>query len=581
MLPLPADSAPRDSTAKKDTATKRDTVIAAFAQAEMPRVLDVGQSYSWDREALFNTGALTLVQVLDRVPGLTIFQSGWITSPQFVSYLGNPTRVRVYLDGVELIALGNSTSSPLDLASVAIWNVDNMTLERGVDELRIHLRSWHVTHTHTQSRVDIVTGDLGTNMLRAFFGKRWENGFGLQFGGQVYGTAANLKDGSGDANDLMLRFGYAQAAWSFDGYIQRGNGTRDPQLITAVPIAGLSPGIPAQVGSRTIAYLRGGYGRADSSRWWGQVVVNEQQVTQQTNLSTSLLYLPPDTSQVKQHATQLLATGGLNTGAFSLSAAEVHRWLPSGTSDKLSGRAALASKLLTLTIAADYTLGSGGITDAVLTFSPTTWLMLQGGAGYRTADSASGGDGRSDRIVFGARLGRVWFTGGAIQRDATVVPGLVAYDTAYKSAPAAAATGVLFSVNGKVIEDLGIHLWAVRWQKPGWYRPQLQERGEIYLDTEWRSHFPSGNFGLRASFGNEYRSDALFPTKGAVEAIPSPSVVALNSMTLFANIEIRVLTATLYFTSNWALTPRPYELVPQYLQPVQVYTYGLRWSFWN
>ena len=43
----------------------------------------------------------------------------------------------------------------------------------------------------------------------------------------------------------------------------------------------------------------------------------------------------------------------------------------------------------------------------------------------------------------------------------------------------------------------------------------------------------------------------------------------------------RVLDATLYFTANWALTPRPYLLVPQFLQPVQIYTYGLRWAFWN
>ncbi len=89
----------------------------------MPHPLDIGESYTWDRTQLFNTGALTLVDVLNRVPGLTVFQSGWIASPQYIAYLGNPTRVRIFYDGVQLMVIGNSLSSPLDLATVPIWSV--------------------------------------------------------------------------------------------------------------------------------------------------------------------------------------------------------------------------------------------------------------------------------------------------------------------------------------------------------------------------------------------------------------------------------------------------------------------------
>ncbi len=98
---------PRDTAAKDTTAdslkVKKDTVEARFAQAEMPHPLEIGESYTWDRTQLFNTGALTLVDVLNRVPGLTVFQSGWIASPQYIAYLGNPTRVRIFFDGVEVM----------------------------------------------------------------------------------------------------------------------------------------------------------------------------------------------------------------------------------------------------------------------------------------------------------------------------------------------------------------------------------------------------------------------------------------------------------------------------------------------
>jgi len=586
VLQLPVDTTGSGpDTAKKDTAkTKRDTVVTPFAQAEMPPVLEFGKEYDFDREELFNTGALTLIQVLNRVPGLTVFASGGITSPQYASYLGNPARLRIFLDGVELIALGNDRSDPLDLASVPIWNIEHMTLERGPDEIRIYIRTWTVTHTHMQSRVDIVTGDLGTNLIRAFFGKRWENGFGFQFGGQVFGTgsSSDALDAGGNANDLMLRFGWARGMWSADIYAERGNGSRDPQrAFFQDTAAALSPGIPGQVGNREIGSLRLGYGRADSTRWWGQLVLDQQQVLQQNIVNLVIPYVPPDSLPRQQRATQLIFAGGLNAGPLHVSGSERLRWFPLGPSNEVTARIALSDKIFTLSAYGDYVIDSGGITEAAVSFTPTSYLIGQFAVGKRTADSSAGGDGISGRAAVGFRLGRVWFMGGAVRRAATIVPGLVGYDTAYVAAASAQNTGFFGSINGKAVDDVGLSLYVVRWQAPGWYLPQLQERGEVYLDTQWLSKFPTGNFSIRAAFGNEYRSDVLFPTAGVPEQFGPSAVVAVHSVTLYTNIEIRVLTATLYFTANWALTPRPYEYVPQYVQPVQFYTYGLRWSFWN
>ena len=238
-IPKALGAAPQDTT-PDSMKVKKDSVETRFAQAAMPLLLEIGESYTWDRAALFNTGGLTLFDVLDRVPGLTVYRSGWIASPQYATYLGNAARVRIFWDGAEMLAIGNSTSSPLDLASVPIWSIQEMRVERGADEVRIYIQTWNVYRTTTQSRVDIVTGDLGTNLLRAYFGTRFQNGMGLQGGGTVWGTVNDPATGGGTASDILLRFGWARGAWSVNAYGDRQNGTRDAQLATVNQ--GLSPG---------------------------------------------------------------------------------------------------------------------------------------------------------------------------------------------------------------------------------------------------------------------------------------------------------------------------------------------------
>ncbi len=587
--PAEPASVPHDTAAKDTTAdslkVKKDSIEARFAQAESPQPLEIGESFTWDRAQLFNTGALTLVDILNRVPGLTVFQSGWIASPQYVAYLGNPARVRIFYDGAEMMAIGNSVSYPLDLATVPIWSVQQMTVERGADEIRVYLTTWTVTRTTTQSRIDIVTGDLGTNMLRGFFGTRFQNGMGVQFGGQVFGTINNVVIGGGSGNDLMLRVGWAKYGWSIEGFIERALATRDPQIASGIPIYDyplqLANGIPGQNGNRTFSYVRAGFGQPDSGRWFAQVTGNQQQVSQLLEPSLTTGYIPTDSVRVFQLASQIIGAAGVTLGPTQLSGSARYRWLPLGTSTEYTGRLGFGTKFLSLSAFADYVTDSGGITDLAARINPTSFLAFEGAIGYRSAADSLGGDGVSGRITAGVRLGRVWIQLGAMQRDATVVPGLVAYDTAYKSASAASATGEMISVRGKVVEDVGVNAWVVRWSSPGWYRPQLQARGEVFLDSDWLSKFPSGHFGFKGAFGAMYRNDVLFPTAAAVEVIDPATVIAVHSAVLYTNVEVRIIDATLYFTATWALTPRPYELVPQYVQQAQVFTYGLRWPFWN
>src|SRR5690348_11609534 len=77
-IPARADSILRDTLAKKDSlhpvdTVRADTIKAPLAHAERPADLGIGRTLHWTRDSLFATGALTLTDLLDRVPGITTY----------------------------------------------------------------------------------------------------------------------------------------------------------------------------------------------------------------------------------------------------------------------------------------------------------------------------------------------------------------------------------------------------------------------------------------------------------------------------------------------------------------------------
>ena len=142
-VPVPAhpDSAAARDTAhvRQDTTAKAapvDTIKAPIAHAEAPALPEVGGGYRWDRDALFASGALTLMELLERIPGATGFATSWMASPQTVSYVGDPKRVRVFMDGLEFDPLDTRAGGVLDLVEVPLWMLEEVRVERGAGELR-------------------------------------------------------------------------------------------------------------------------------------------------------------------------------------------------------------------------------------------------------------------------------------------------------------------------------------------------------------------------------------------------------------------------------------------------------------
>jgi hypothetical protein len=207
----------RDSTARRDSLERArlarlaaDTVKAPLARAELPELVDVARpAMRWNREQLFATGALTLLDLLERIPGLTALRVGWMGAPMVGAYLGDIARVRVFYDGLELDPLDPRMLGALNLGNVQLWTAEEVRVERGADEVRVHIRSWRAQRTTPYTRADVGTGDQETNLYRGFFGRRFQRGEALQVSAQQVSTTPSRFGGSTNTAALLARLGWA------------------------------------------------------------------------------------------------------------------------------------------------------------------------------------------------------------------------------------------------------------------------------------------------------------------------------------------------------------------------------------
>lgn len=572
-VPLPSDTL--SDTAK----VPRDTIKAPLAHSERPPLVASVIEYHWDRDSLFASGALTLGDLLGRIPGVTQFRSGWLGAPEFASYMGDAGKVRIFYDGVEIDPLDPRNGGVPDVAAVPLWSLEDISVERGAGELRVYLRSWSITHTATNTRVDVMTGDQGTNLYRAFYGKRFANGLALQLAGQQYGTSENVTLAGGSDLALTGRLGWAKGHWSIDAFASRSSRTRDQQDPQRV----VGSGVPLQERTRTDAYVRGGYGDPDSTGGWLQLIAATEKFDEHSPFRAQPLpYAPPDGADTTMSGTQYAATGGVNLGRLRVSAAERYHVLDSGNVNAISGRVSYEHPIVALSLYAEYRgADTTSVEEASVRFTPVGFLAIAGTAARRHG-GPDGTDAVDLRGELGVRLGQLWVSGGVMRRGEATLPALIAYDSSYVPVQEPAATGVFGSARGKIYKDLGINVTGIRWNDAGFYRPRMQSREELYLESNWIKRFPSGDFGFLGSVAHEYRQTTYFPSAAPGDGGPTAALVSsFYSHVLVTRIEVRIQNAVIFWNATFGISPQVYEYVPGLVQPRQRQLYGVRWQFWN
>lgn len=116
-------------------------------------------------EELLGYHSLSLLQLLERVPGLGVLRVGNFGAPAGITTLGGGgSRVRVFLDGFEIDPLGFTTH---DLQQIALGDLERVRVERRFDGIRIDLTPMKLPGPRPLSGIEAATGAYDSKMLRA------------------------------------------------------------------------------------------------------------------------------------------------------------------------------------------------------------------------------------------------------------------------------------------------------------------------------------------------------------------------------------------------------------------------------
>jgi hypothetical protein len=125
--------------------------------------------WDWSRDDLLRYHGMSLLELLERTPGLVVTRGGGSGKPAGAASLGQGGgRLRVFRDGFELDPLSTAT---LDLQHIGLLDLDQVRVERSLVETRIHLRTLHLEDLRPLSGVEVGTGNFNARFLRAMFSR--------------------------------------------------------------------------------------------------------------------------------------------------------------------------------------------------------------------------------------------------------------------------------------------------------------------------------------------------------------------------------------------------------------------------
>lgn len=574
-VPIPPKASTDSVTAKVDSLPK-DTLQPAFGRGDIPQNTDIGSQFQWTREEFFASGALSVADLLERVPGATSFRSGWLASPKLVAIQGDFARLRIFYDGLELDNLDPRNGLLLDLAYVQLWTLDRVSIERFGNEFRVHLTSWQPDNTSPYTRTDVSTGDEDTNVYRGFYGKRFFRGGGIQAAGQQFSTTAARLGGGGDGLSLALRAGVARESWSVDAFYNRTQQARVLQ-----PTFGNGQSIPDLGATHHLAYLRAGIGAIASGPWLQLTAANMRyaESSRRTTVAEALTRrVVSDTTDTLTSRNQYLLSAGYTKGALRLSIANRMRTSDSGSTQSPVARVEFSNSLLAATFSAerdglrDLSRGDAAVRVTLGSRVAIAGALSRSSGSEPTVAFASPAT-LAARTEAGVRIGRAWISGGFMTSDTAALVAPTVFDPSYATQFAGRRTAGFASMRGPVFRAVGVDIAGIRWESARFYQPKYETHAEANIETRWIRRFPSGNFGLKAAIAYNYRGDVAFPSSRGIE-------VAQASGTASGLLEIRILRAVIsYQVRNFA--GELYQVVPGFFMPRAINFYGVRWEFMN
>lgn len=203
--PVLQDSLPVPDSLSPDSFSAVLPVLGPAA-GPLPR----GGRLVFDRDALVFSGALTLGELLQQVPGAFLVRAGWFGLPEVIHYAGQAaTSVELFWDGFALDPMGED-SAGLDVGRIPLGLLRRVEVEVLPTVLRVHLVSDTQPVRRARTETSFATGDGQTNSYRIRYLNRWAGGAGLGLGVNWFGTSG-VRSAPARSSDLAL---WAKASWA-------------------------------------------------------------------------------------------------------------------------------------------------------------------------------------------------------------------------------------------------------------------------------------------------------------------------------------------------------------------------------
>ncbi len=611
--PVPPDTLPRDTLPadppgldtlriardlpEPDTAVHPDTTAASPPPqlSALPLPADSGFAagvWIWRRDALLRSAALTVADLLERIPGVLAFRPGYYAGPEATLFGGGAGSTEIFLDG---FALDPLTDPAADLAVMPLVNLHEVRVERRADRLRIELETLTSTTAEPYSVVEAQTGEpLGVSSFRGLFltPRLLIGPFGAGFE-RLDGNGLGVAEPSNITNawlqwswvygDHGLRFEYRRSD------LERGGESPFPSERNRQDV--LLRARTAALGEGVVAELYGGGSQEQYEDVVARTELDEDSV-EQTVL---------DTLEVERPSTQLGAR--ISAGRGPVRGLAAVRWRSSARAPALDAslRASVAPRPL-LSLSGEARVEQWR--EAGRAMSLSTRAELGPFAGVRLFAGLDRGRVGAVRLLApedtaavvaeadpieevaliersGLRLGAAWEFGGAYVEGAALrvhADSVLALGAPFDSVGAAYPGGDMsgFEVNASVplFGGFRVDLAGTVWTDDQlWtYTPAEDARGAIVYHG---LPLESGNLEVLARLEAVHRGETLVPpiAGGAPELVPART-------TFDGYLYIRIVTVRAFLRYE-NMTGEPFLDIPGRMLPGLRIIYGVKWELWN
>lgn len=150
---------------------------------------------------------LSLLELLDRIPGLVITREGGVGRAAGVAaFASGGGRMRVFLDGWELRPLN---ATVIDLQQIPLLDVTEVRVTRGLLETRVELETLRLTDRRPYAQIEGGEGDFATRLLRGIFARPLGERLIVQAGLDLVETAGFRRAADFSENTALARLSYA------------------------------------------------------------------------------------------------------------------------------------------------------------------------------------------------------------------------------------------------------------------------------------------------------------------------------------------------------------------------------------